>query len=161
MEKIRSSLAKRATGFPARLLYDPAMPQEVLRAIKQKTGITDEELVEGSRYHNFRDFFGFPDFGEADFHYPPRPALPHPTLPRTGSLLAAIGQRDHLLHPPYQSFDYVTAPAARSRPRPARVGHQHHALPRGQQKRSGESPAQSRQARQAGDGGDGAEGPFR
>ncbi|MDB5270825.1 MAG: polyphosphate kinase 1 [Hymenobacter sp.] len=108
MEKIRSSLAKRTTGFPARMLFDPQMPKEVLRAIKQKTGITDEELVEGSRYHNFRDFFGFPDFGEADFHYPPRPALPHPTLPRTGSLLAAIGQRDHLLHPPYQSFDYVT-----------------------------------------------------
>ena len=108
MEKIRSSLAKRTTGFPARLLYDPEMPAETLRALKQKTGITDEELVEGSRYHNFRDFFGFPDFGEADFHYPARPALPHPTLPRTGSLLAAIGQRDHLLHPPYQSFDYVT-----------------------------------------------------
>ncbi|GAC1373021.1 MAG: polyphosphate kinase 1 [Hymenobacter sp.] len=108
MEKIRSSLAKRATGFPARLLYDPDMPAEALRAIKHKTGITDEELVEGSRYHNFRDFFGFPDFEEASFHYPARPALPHPTLPRTGSLLAAIGQRDHLLHPPYQSFDYVT-----------------------------------------------------
>ncbi|OGX87467.1 polyphosphate kinase 1 [Hymenobacter lapidarius] len=108
MEKIRSSLAKRATGFPARLLYDPEMPPETLRAIKQKTGITDEALVEGSRYHNFRDFFGFPHFEEAHFHFPPRPALPHPTLPRTGSLLAAIATRDHLLHPPYQSFDYVT-----------------------------------------------------
>ncbi|WP_235184084.1 polyphosphate kinase 1 [Hymenobacter sp. IS2118] len=108
MEKIRSSLSKRATGFPARLLYDPLMPPETLRAIKQKTGITDEELVEGSRYHNFRDFFGFPEFSDAGLNYPARPALPHPTLPRTGSLLAAIAQRDHLLHPPYQSFDYVT-----------------------------------------------------
>ena len=108
MAKISSSLAKRATGFPARLLFDPAMPKEALRALMQKTGIGDEELVEGSRYHNFRDFFGFPDFGEPTFHYPPRPALAHPTLPRTGSLLAAIGARDHLLHPPYQSFDYVT-----------------------------------------------------
>ena len=36
------------------------------------------------------------------------PPLPHPTLPRTGSLLAAMAERDHLLHPPYQSFDYVT-----------------------------------------------------
>ena len=108
MAKISSSLAKRATGFPARLLFDPAMPREALRALMQKTGIGDEELVEGSRYHNFRDFFGFPDFGEPTFHYPPRPPLAHPTLPRTGSLLAAIGARDHLLHPPFQSFDYVT-----------------------------------------------------
>lgn len=108
MEKIRSSLAKRATGFPARLLFDPTMPPAVMQAIKQKTGVTDEELIEGSRYHNFRDFFGFPAFDEPSFYYPPRPALAHPTLPRTGSLLAAIAGRDHLLHPPYQSFGYVT-----------------------------------------------------
>ena len=108
LAKIRSSLAKRATGYPARMLYDPAMPREVLRALKQKTGIGDEELVAGSRYHNFRDFFGFPGFGQAKLLNPAWPPLPHPTLPRTGSLLAAIGRRDHLLHPPYQSFDYVT-----------------------------------------------------
>jgi len=108
MAKIRSSLAKRATGYPARLLFDPEMPKEALRALKQKTGIGDEELVAGSRYHNFRDLFGFPDFGEAALSNPPWPALPHPTLPRTGSLLAAVAGRDHLLSPPYQSFDYVT-----------------------------------------------------
>ncbi|TPG65379.1 polyphosphate kinase 1 [Hymenobacter nivis] len=108
LAKIRSSLAKRATGYPARMLYDPEMPREALRALKQKTGITDEELVAGSRYHNFRDFFGFPSFGQGKLLNPAWPPLPHPTLPRTGSLLAAIGQRDHLLHPPYQSFDHVT-----------------------------------------------------
>ena len=105
--KIRSSLAKRATGYPARLLFDPETPKEVLRAIKQKTGIEDEELVEGSRYHNFRDFFGFPDFGRKDLLNPAWPELPHPTLPRTGPLLPAIAQRDHLLHVPYQAFDAV------------------------------------------------------
>ncbi len=107
MAKIKSSLAKRVTGYPARLLYDPATPKEVLRAIKQKTGIEDEELVEGSRYHNFRDFFGFPDFGRKDLLNPAWPEVAHPTLPRTGPLLPAVAQRDHLLHPPYQSFDIV------------------------------------------------------
>jgi polyphosphate kinase len=105
--KIRSSLAKRATGYPARLLFDPEMPKEVLRAIKLKTGIEDEELVEGSRYHNFRDFFGFPNFGRKDLLNPEWPELPHPTLPRTGPLLPAIAQRDHLLHVPFQAFDAV------------------------------------------------------
>ena len=107
MAKIKSSLAKRVTGYPARLLYDPATPREVLRAIKQKTGIEEAELVEGSRYHNFRDFFGFPDFGRKDLLNPVWPELPHPTLPRTGPLLPVLAQRDHLLHPPYQSFDVV------------------------------------------------------
>ena len=107
LAKIRSSLAKRATGYPARLLFDPEMPKEVLRAIKLKTGIEDEELVEGSRYHNFRDFFGFPNFGRTDLLNPAWPELPHPTLPRTGPLLPALAQRDHLLHVPYQPFDAV------------------------------------------------------
>jgi polyphosphate kinase len=107
MAKIKSSLAKRATGYPARLLFDPATPKAVLKAIKQKTGIEDEELVEGSRYHNFRDFFGFPNFGRTDLLNPDWPELPHPSLPRTGPLLPAIAQRDHLLHPPFQSFDVV------------------------------------------------------
>lgn len=107
LAKIRSSLAKRATGYPARLLFDPETPKSVLRALKQKTGITDEEMVEGSRYHNFRDFFGFPTSGRADLLNPDWPELPHPSLPRTGPLLPAIARRDHLLHLPFQSFDPV------------------------------------------------------
>ena len=107
LAKIRSSLAKRATGYPARLLFDPETPKEVLRAIKQKTGIEDEELVEGSRYHNFRDFFGFPAFGRSDLLNPAWPEPPHPTLPRSGPLLPAVAQQDHLLHPPYQRFEVV------------------------------------------------------
>jgi polyphosphate kinase len=108
MLKIKSSLQKRETGYPARLLYDPAMPKAVLKAMMQKTGIGKDELVEGSRYHNFRDFFGFPDLGLSHLVYEPHPPLPHPTLPRTGKMLPAIAERDHLLNLPYQSFDYVT-----------------------------------------------------
>ncbi|GAA4013523.1 polyphosphate kinase 1 [Hymenobacter fastidiosus] len=109
MAKIKSSLQKRETGYPARLLYDPGMPKAVLKTVMQKTGIGKDELVEGSRYHNFRDFFGFPDLGLPELQYPEQPPLPHPTLPRTGGkMLAAIAERDHLLHLPYQSFDYVT-----------------------------------------------------
>ena len=110
LAKIKSSLQKRETGYPARLLYDPAMPKAALRAVMQKTGIGKDELVEGSRYHNFRDFFGFPGFGRKELQYAPQNALPHPSLPRAKeeSMLAAIGQRDHLIHYPYQSFDYVT-----------------------------------------------------
>jgi polyphosphate kinase len=107
MEKIRSSLAKRATGFPARLLYDPEMPAEALRAVKQKTGIGDEELVEGSRYHNFATFLAFP-ISASQLSLPARPALAHPTPAGQGQPAGGHWQRDHLLHPPYQSFDYVT-----------------------------------------------------
>ncbi|MCC9137177.1 polyphosphate kinase 1 [Pontibacter silvestris] len=107
MAKIMRSLKKRENGYPARLLYDPETPQALLGAIMAHTGVTEEELVEGSKYHNFRDFFGFPDFNMPDFKYKPQPTLVHPWLEQEPNMLEAIKKRDALVHYPYQSFDYV------------------------------------------------------
>ena len=107
MAKIRKSLKKRETGYPSRLLYDPSTPASLLDTIQEKTGITRNELIPGSKYHNFRDFFGFPDFGLPHLKYEPMPPLPHPQLRFHKSMLEAIYHQDFLLHYPYQSFDYV------------------------------------------------------
>ncbi|MDB5262511.1 MAG: hypothetical protein JWQ14_1792 [Adhaeribacter sp.] len=107
MAKIQRSLKKRETGYPARLLYDPTTPAALLDVIQIKTGITDEELISGSKYHNFRDFFGFPDFNLPHLKYEPQPTLPHPQLRFHKSMLEAIYHQDFLLHYPYQSFEYV------------------------------------------------------
>ncbi|MFD2513057.1 polyphosphate kinase 1 [Pontibacter locisalis] len=107
MAKIRKSLKKRETGYPARLLYDPETPQELLERMMKHTAITEEELVEGSKYHNFRDFFDFPDFNLPDLKYTPQPTLVHPQLEKEPSMLEAMKKKDYLVHYPYQSFDYV------------------------------------------------------
>lgn len=107
MAKIQRSLKKRETGYPSRLLYDAEMPPALLEKIQHLTGVTHEELVVGSRYHNFRDFFGFPDFDLPHLKYSPQPPLPHPQLRFHKSLLDAVYHQDFLLHYPYQSFDYV------------------------------------------------------
>jgi len=107
MAKIRQSLSKRETGYPARLLYDPATPQELLGRIMAHTGITEDELVEGSKYHNFRDFFHFPDFTLPHLKYTPQPTLGHPQLEQQPSMLAAMQQQDYMVHYPYQSFAYT------------------------------------------------------
>ncbi|MFD2246417.1 polyphosphate kinase 1 [Pontibacter ruber] len=107
MAKIKKSLKKRETGYPARLLYDPEAPQSLLDAMMMHTGITEEELVEGSKYHNFRDFFQFPDFNLPDLKYTPQPTLVHPLLERERSIIKAMQKQDYLVHYPYQSFDYV------------------------------------------------------
>lgn len=107
LAKIERSLKKRETGYPARLLYDPATPSGLLQMIQHKTGIGSEELLPGSKYHHFRDFFGFPDFDLPELQYEPLPPLPHPQLRFHKSLLEAIHHQDFLLHYPYQSFDYV------------------------------------------------------
>ncbi len=107
MAKIQRSLKKRETGYPSRLLYDSAMPPALQDTVCRLIGVTPEELVVGSRYHNFRDFFGFPDFGLPHLKYTPQPPLPQPQLHGRKKLFEAIYQQDFLLHYPYQSFDYV------------------------------------------------------
>ncbi|WP_034256591.1 polyphosphate kinase 1 [Adhaeribacter aquaticus] len=107
MAKIQKSLKKRETGYPARLLFDADTPHSLLKIIQDKTGITSDELIPGSKYHNFRDFFGFPNFNLPDLKYEPQPTLPHPQLRFHKSLLEAIHHQDFLLHYPYQSFEYV------------------------------------------------------
>ncbi|MBC7447434.1 MAG: polyphosphate kinase 1, partial [Hymenobacteraceae bacterium] len=107
LAKITKGLKKRETGFPARLLYDPAIRPAVLMQVAERAGIQADELVEGGRYHNFRDFFGFPDLGRNDLKYDDQLPLPDRGLVRRRKLLKAIGERDYLLHFPYQTYDYV------------------------------------------------------
>ncbi|RNI30046.1 polyphosphate kinase 1 [Rufibacter immobilis] len=107
MAKIKKSLKKREKGHPSRLLYDPQTPEPMLHALLDRIGITTDELVVGSRFHNFRDFFGFPKFRMPNLYYEPQPPLPHPVLEKAPSLLAAMKEQEFLLHYPYQKFDYV------------------------------------------------------
>jgi len=83
------------------------MPEAILGRLVRCFGLRDEDLVVGGRYHNFNDFFGFPDFGKDRLKYTPLPPLPHADLAAAPSILAAMTARDHLLHFPYQSFGEV------------------------------------------------------
>ena len=107
VEMIRKSLSKRQTGLPTRFLYDARTPYAVVSLLKRWFNLADEDLIVGGRYHNFSDFFSFPDFGKQHLLYAPLPPLPHPVLAAAPSVFAAMAMRDHLLHFPYQSFDEV------------------------------------------------------
>ncbi len=107
VEMIRKSLARRSTGIPTRFLYDGRTPYAVVSVLKQYLGLADEDLIVGGRYHNFNDFFGFPDFGKDHLLYPPITPSPHRALTRAGSIFSAVAVADHLLHFPYQSFGEV------------------------------------------------------
>ncbi|MFC6997143.1 polyphosphate kinase 1 [Rufibacter roseus] len=107
MAKIRKSLKKREKGRPSRLLYDPETPGNLLQALLDRIGLSKDELVVGSRYHNFRDFFSFPKFDMPELYYEPHPQLPHPELENATSILAAMKEKEFLVHYPYQKFDHV------------------------------------------------------
>ena len=104
---IRESLKKRATGLPSRFLYDLHAPAALVAYLKGRLGLADEDLVLGGRYHNLHDLRDFPRGSRPDLSYPRWPPLPHPDLEGVPSVIAAVAERDRVLHFPYQSYDYV------------------------------------------------------
>jgi polyphosphate kinase len=108
LDKIKKGLEEREVGLPARFLYDASMPEEVLKNLKSLFQLTKNDLIPGARYHNFNDFFGFPDpTNNPALHYKPMPPLPHAAMEKLEKLLPAISEKDYLLHFPYQKFDYT------------------------------------------------------
>ena len=109
LEKIKNGLKERDIGLPTRFLYDSSMSDEVFQKMKIQFGLTKNDLIPGGRYHNFNDFFGFPDpTNNPNLQNLPFPPLPHPQLEGKSNLLELIAQQDFLIHFPYQKFEYTT-----------------------------------------------------
>jgi len=107
LDKIKKSLAKRSSGVPCRFLYDKDMPSGFLRYLKQSLLLTDEDLFAGARYHNFSDFFNFPNPGKKELEYPELPPLKNREFDNFKNFFEASKQKDFLLYYPYHSYDYV------------------------------------------------------
>lgn len=105
-KSILSGLDKRDQGVPSRLLYDRAMPAELLQRVQLRFGFDAHDLVPGGRHHNLSDFFALPKPPDSSgLTFEPQPPLAHPDLQLTGDdLFDAIKTRDHLLHLPYQQY---------------------------------------------------------
>ncbi len=108
LEKIKSSLGKRDTGLPTRMLFDSKMHIELTTRLKQMFQLKKNDLFPGGRYHNFSDFFSFPKVLDLpQLSDPEMPPLPHPVLDSSENLIQTIQGKDQLLHFPYQRYHYV------------------------------------------------------
>lgn len=108
MDKIRKSIKKRKFGEPVRFVYDEEMPKDLLDHLLSNLNLElGLNTIPGGKYHNFKDFVSFPDFGRKEFVFPERPPCFHPDLEGQKSLIKQIIRKDILLHYPYQRFDYV------------------------------------------------------
>ncbi len=107
-EKIEKSIKLRKKGTPVRFVYDQDMPVDLLEYLLENLNLEyGVSTIAGGRYHSFKDFMSFPDFGNPDFVYKKLPPLNHPELEGQSSLLKKILKKDILIHFPYQRFDYV------------------------------------------------------
>lgn len=108
IEKISGSLKKRKKGAPVRFVYDQQMPEELLRFLLRRLNVVvSENIIPGSRYHNFKDFISFPSLGHNDLRYNIPHPLPHPRFSAGVSMFDTIKENDVLLHFPYQSFHHI------------------------------------------------------
>lgn len=107
VDTLMSSLQRRDKGRPMRLLYDSDIPLDTLNYLVSHMQLDPEALIPGGRYHNFKDFIGFPNVGDATLEYPPMPQLRVGNLDLGRSIFSQMAQRDYLINLPYQSFDYI------------------------------------------------------
>ncbi|MDE0342595.1 MAG: polyphosphate kinase 1 [Deltaproteobacteria bacterium] len=109
IEKISKGLKQRRSGAPVRFIYDNQIPRALLKLLKDKMGLDDQSgpFIPGGRYHNFKDFMGFPRIGPKKLSAVPLPPLPHGHIDAEKTFFKAIRRRDILVHYPYQDFDYL------------------------------------------------------
>jgi polyphosphate kinase len=107
-EKIYDSLAQRTDGQPTRLLYDAKMPNFLHKTVRKLLKLGKIDMMPGGKYHNFNDFFSFPDpTNNADLHYKKLPAIAHKVLSKSKNYFDTISEKDQAVHFPYMSFAYV------------------------------------------------------
>ena len=106
-EKIGKSLQRRSRAVPCRFLYDKNIPKQFLKLLKDSLEISKEDLVPGGRYHNYYDFFKFPNPGRKDLENKPLPPLKYKYLDSFNDFFQAWDKKDTMLHYPYHKYDYV------------------------------------------------------
>jgi polyphosphate kinase len=64
LEQMSEGVSQRLTAMPVRFVYEREMPLEMLDFLCEKLQISNyDSLIPGGRYHNFKDFIGFPNVG--------------------------------------------------------------------------------------------------
>ena len=107
MEKIKESLPMRETGQATRVLIDKRMPENFQNILKKALDISNVDIVLGGTYHNFKDFFNFPNPTKKNLYFKELPPIDHPATSKYASMFEAIDTKDQLIHYPYQSFEPV------------------------------------------------------
>lgn len=108
IEKLSDSVKDRKIGDPVRFVYDKTIDIDTLGYLMNKMGIeSTDSVIPGGRYHNRRDYMGFPSLGRNDLLYDKIEALPVKNLSLEKSIFTSISDKDYMVHTPYHTFSYI------------------------------------------------------
>ncbi|KZN40445.1 polyphosphate kinase [Pseudoalteromonas luteoviolacea CPMOR-2] len=108
LDKMSKGLKQRLYAEPVRLTYDEAMPESIMKVMKKRLGVTQQDaLIPGGSYRNFRDFIAFPNVGRGYLENKPLPPLKSSAFDQHDSVFKAISEQDILLYYPYHTFNHM------------------------------------------------------
>ncbi|GAD81161.1 polyphosphate kinase 1 [Vibrio ezurae] len=109
LEQMSEGLSQRLSAMPVRFVYEKTMPADMLEFLCRKLEISNyDSLIPGGRYHNFKDFLGFPNVGREYLENKPLPPIKAAVFDKYRNSFDAIRAEDILLHYPYHTFDHIS-----------------------------------------------------
>lgn len=107
IDKIEKGLKNRKRGRATRFVFDRSIDANLLDYLIKRLNLSKKDnLIPGSRIHNFKDFMDFPQSVFEDIK--PRPnAFVHPLLVQPCRIMEVLDKRDVMLNFPYHSFDPI------------------------------------------------------
>ncbi len=105
--EIERGLKNRKRGRATRFVFDRNIDSNLLDYLIKRLNLSKKDnLIPGSRIHNFKDFMDFPASVFDDIK--PRPkAFVHPLLQQPCRIMEVLEKRDVMLNMPYHSFDSI------------------------------------------------------
>ena len=108
IEKLSRSVQGRADGAPVRFVYDKTVDKESLNFLLRKLNIEDDDsIIPGGRYHNRKDYMGFPSLGRKELLYELKKPLPIQGITLECGMFEKIAKKDYLQYTPYHTFAYT------------------------------------------------------
>lgn len=107
IQKIEKGLKNRKKGKPVRFIYDKEIDPSLLLYLVKRMGLSyTDNVIPGSRIHNFKDFINFPEsvFRQKGLRKKP---FTHPLLRHANSVTDIVLEKDVMLHFPYHSYNSV------------------------------------------------------
>jgi len=107
IDEIERGLKNRKKGRATRFVFDRNIDANLLDYLIKRLNLSKKDnLIPGSRIHNFKDFMDFPDKVFDDIK--PRPkSFVHPMLQQPCRIMEVMERKDVMLNFPYHSFDPV------------------------------------------------------
>lgn len=107
IDEIEKGLKNRKRGRATRFVFDREIDGMLLDYLVKRLNLSKKDnLIPGSRIHNFKDFMDFPHSVFSDLNQRPE-SFVHPLLQQPCRIMEVLERQDVMLNFPYHGFDSI------------------------------------------------------